>query len=155
MRLTPTWSDTSVPSRREEYEPHLDRGSIVYAGVDYERILRSAEEEADIILWDGGNNDLPFYQPDLHLVVVDPHRPGHELRYHPGEANLRRADVVIINKIDTADPAGVAQSAGKYDRHKPQSNRHRGCFTDLSRGSGNRARPAGVGCRGRAHVDAR
>ncbi len=88
---------------REEYEPHLDRGIVVYAGVDYERILRQAEQEADIILWDGGNNDLPFYRPDLHIVVADPHRPGHELRYHPGEANLRMADVVVINKVDTAN----------------------------------------------------
>jgi predicted GTPase len=89
---------------REEYEPHLDRGTIVYAGVDYERILRQAEQEAEILLWDGGNNDLPFYRPDLHIVVTDPHRAGHELRYHPGEANLRMADVVVINKIDTSQP---------------------------------------------------
>jgi len=88
---------------REEYEPHLNRGTIVYAGVDYEAILRQAEQEADIILWDGGNNDTPFYQPDLHIVVADPHRAGHELTYHPGETNLRMADVVIINKIDTAE----------------------------------------------------
>ncbi|MFN8453769.1 MAG: cyclic 2,3-diphosphoglycerate synthase [Anaerolineae bacterium] len=94
---------------REEYEPHLDRGTVVYAGVDYEAILRRAEAEADVVVWDGGNNDLPFYQPDLHIVVVDPHRPGHELTYHPGEANLRLADVVVINKIDTADAAGIAQ----------------------------------------------
>ena len=93
---------------REEYEPHIDRGVIVYAGVDYERILREAEKEADIIVWDGGNNDLPFYKPDLHIVVADPHRPGHGLRYHPGEANLRAADVVVINKIDTADLEGIA-----------------------------------------------
>lgn len=93
---------------REEYEPHLDRGVIVYAGVDYEQILRQAEKEADVILWDGGNNDLPFYRPDLHIVVVDPHRPGHEVRYHPGETNLRMADVVVINKVDTADLANVA-----------------------------------------------
>lgn len=93
---------------REEYEPHLDRGIIVYAGVDYEQILRQAEKEADVILWDGGNNDLPFYRPDLHIVVVDPHRPGHEVRYHPGETNLRMADVVVINKVDTADLANVA-----------------------------------------------
>jgi predicted GTPase len=93
---------------REEYEPHLDRGMVVYAGVDYAQILREAEAEADIILWDGGNNDLPFYVPDLHVVVLDPHRPGHELRYHPGEANLRAAHVVVINKIDTAEPSGVA-----------------------------------------------
>ena len=93
---------------REEYEPHIDRGIIVYAGVDYEAILRQAEQEADVIVWDGGNNDLPFYKPDLHIVVVDPHRPGHELNYHPGEANLRMAHVVVINKVDTADLEHVA-----------------------------------------------
>jgi predicted GTPase len=92
---------------REEYEPHLDNGVIVYAGVDYERILRQAEQEVDIVLWDGGNNDLPFYQSDLHIVVADPHRPGHELTYHPGEANARMADVFVLNKVDTADPEGV------------------------------------------------
>ena len=88
---------------REEYEPHIDRGFVVYAGVDYEQILCEAEKEADVIVWDGGNNDLSFYKPDLYIVVADPLRPGHELRYHPGEANLRAADVVVINKIDTAD----------------------------------------------------
>jgi predicted GTPase len=92
---------------REEYEPHLDNGVIVYAGVDYERILRQAEEEVDIILWDGGNNDLPFYTPDLHIVVADPLRPGHELLYHPGETNARSADVFVINKVDTANAADV------------------------------------------------
>lgn len=92
---------------REEYEPHIDRGTVVYAGVDYTAILRQAEAEADIVLWDGGNNDLPFYKSDLHIVVVDPHRPGHEVAYHPGEANLRMADAVVINKIDTADPDDV------------------------------------------------
>lgn len=92
---------------REEYEPHIRRGIVVYAGVDYEQILRQAEQEADIIIWDGGNNDLPFYQTDLHIVVADPHRPGHELSYHPGEANLRMANVVVLNKIDTADMADV------------------------------------------------
>jgi predicted GTPase len=94
---------------REEYEPHLDRGVVVYAGVDYEAILRQAEQEADIVLWDGGNNDLPFFRPDLWIVVADPHRPGHELSYHPGEANLRAADVVVINKIDTADLLPITQ----------------------------------------------
>lgn len=94
--------DTTI-EEREEYEPHIDRGIVVYAGVDYEKIIRQAEQEADVILWDGGNNDLPFYVPDLHIVIVDPHRPGHESTYHPGEANLRMADVVVINKIDTAD----------------------------------------------------
>jgi predicted GTPase len=87
---------------REEYEPHLAEGTVVYAGVDYEKILRQAEEEADVILWDGGNNDTPFYKSDLEIVVVDPHRPGHELAYYPGEVNLRRADVLVINKVDTA-----------------------------------------------------
>ena len=87
---------------REEYEPHIGDGTVVYAGVDYERILRRAEKEGDIILWDGGNNDTPFYMSDLEIVVADPHRPGHELSYYPGEVNLRRADVVVINKVDTA-----------------------------------------------------
>jgi predicted GTPase len=87
---------------REEYEPHIRQGTIVYAGVDYEKILRQAEKEADVILWDGGNNDTPFYKSDLEVVVVDPHRPGHELSYYPGEVNLRRADVLVINKVDTA-----------------------------------------------------
>ena len=88
---------------REEYEPHLDRGVVVYAGIDYEAILRQAELEADVILWDGGNNDLPFFKPDLHIVVADPHRPGHERTYYPGAANFRMADVIVINKVDTAD----------------------------------------------------
>ncbi len=94
---------------REEYEPHLDNGMIVFAGVDYEAILRQAEQEADIILWDGGNNDIPFYKSDFHIVVADPHRPGHELKYHPGEANARLADVFVINKVDTADPDAVLE----------------------------------------------
>jgi predicted GTPase len=92
---------------REEYEPHIDRGVVIYAGVDYEKILRMAEEEADIIVWDGGNNDFPFYVSDMHITVADPHRPGHEVTYHPGEANLRLADVVVINKVDTADYANI------------------------------------------------
>ncbi len=94
----------------EEYEPHVVRGNVVYAGVDYEAILRAAEQDpggADVILWDGGNNDFPFFRPDLAITVVDPHRPGHEIRYYPGEVNLRTADVVIINKIRTADPSDV------------------------------------------------
>jgi predicted GTPase len=93
----------------EEYEPHIVSGTIVYAGVDYEEILRRAEQEADVILWDGGNNDLPFYQPDLHIVVADPLRVGNELTYYPSEANLRMADAVIINKIDTADIGAIEQ----------------------------------------------
>jgi len=92
---------------REEYEPHLAEGNLVFAGIDYERILRAAEREADVILWDGGNNDTPFIEPDLHIVVVDPHRPGHELRYHPGETNLRMADVCVVNKIDSASQEGI------------------------------------------------
>ena len=91
----------------EEYEPYLDMQAVIFAGVDYAAILKEVEKEAEIIVWDGGNNDLPFFLPDMHIVVADPHRPGHELRYHPGEANLRMADVVIINKIDTADHANV------------------------------------------------
>ncbi len=95
----------------EEYEPHIVRGNVIYAGVDYEAILRAAETDpdgCDVVVWDGGNNDFPFFRPDLAITVVDPHRPGHEIGYYPGEVNLRTADVVVINKIDSADPAGVA-----------------------------------------------
>jgi predicted GTPase len=106
---------------REEYEPHLDAGRIVYAGVDYGAILRAAEGEADVVLWDGGNNDLPFYRPDLHVVVVDPLRPGNELTYHPGEANLRLADVVVINKIDSADDAALATVRANVERVNPRA----------------------------------
>ena len=106
---------------REEYEPYVDRGAVIFAGVDYEAILRKAEEEADVIIWDGGNNDLPFYKPDFHIVVVDPHRPGHELRYHPGEANLRMADAVVINKIDTADSAGINTVLGDIRAVNPSA----------------------------------
>jgi predicted GTPase len=106
---------------REEYEPHLEQGYVVYAGVDYEKILRQAEAEADFILWDGGNNDLPFYASDLHIVVADPHRPGHELNYHPGEANLRMADVVILNKIDTADYQNVLTVRSNVQQVNPQA----------------------------------
>ena len=94
----------------EEYEPHVVRGNVIYAGVDYEAILRAAEEDpdgCDVIVWDGGNNDFPFYNSDLHITVVDPHRPGHELTYYPGEVTLRMADVVVINKMDSADAAGI------------------------------------------------
>lgn len=102
----------------EEYEPHIRSGHVVYAGVDYEKILRRAEEEADVILWDGGNNDIPFFVPDLEIVMLDPHRAGHELTYFPGEVNLLRADVFIINKLDTADAAKtemVRQSIHKFN----------------------------------------
>jgi predicted GTPase len=92
---------------REEYEPHIAEGNIVFAGIDYAAILARAEQEADVLVWDGGNNDTPFLTPDLHIVVCDPHRAGHELRYHPGEANLRMADVCLVNKVDTARPEDV------------------------------------------------
>lgn len=92
---------------REEYEAHLAAGTVVYAGVDYEEILKAAQSEADVVIWDGGNNDLPFFRPNVHIVVADPHRPGHETTYHPGEANLRMADVIVINKVDTAEPENV------------------------------------------------
>lgn len=91
----------------EEYEPHVTRGNVIYAGVDYEAILREAEKEADIILWDGGNNDFPFYKTDLMITVVDPHRPGHELLYYPGETTLRMANVAVINKMDSASPENI------------------------------------------------
>jgi predicted GTPase len=101
-------ADATV-EEREEYEAHLESGTVVYAGVDYEEILKGAQSEADVVVWDGGNNDLPFFRPDVHIVVADPHRPGHETSYHPGEANLRMADVIVINKVDTADPENVEQ----------------------------------------------
>src|SRR5690606_4698564 len=94
---------------REEYEPYIERGVVVYAGVDYAEILAAAEEEADVIVWDGGNNDFSFIRSDLYITVADPHRVGHEMSYHPGETNLRMADVIIINKVDSAPPASVEQ----------------------------------------------
>src|SRR6516225_10918143 len=104
---------------REEYEPHIMEGTAVYAGVDYEEILRQAENEGDIILWDGGNNDTSFYRPDLDIVVLDPHRPGHELGYWPGEVNLRSAHVLIINKVDTANPDSIAIVRQNIAEHNP------------------------------------
>jgi predicted GTPase len=104
---------------REEYEPHLAEGNIVFAGIDYGAILERAEQEADVIVWDGGNNDTPFIDPDVHIVVVDPHRPGHELRYHPGEQNLRMADVCVVNKTDTAPPQGVEAVIDSIRRVNP------------------------------------
>jgi predicted GTPase len=106
---------------REEYEPHIERGVIVYAGVDYEAILRQAEQEADVILWDGGNNDMPFYDPDVWIVVADPHRAGHEVNYYPGETNLRAADVIVINKIDTAGPEKIAEVRRNIYTLNPQA----------------------------------
>jgi predicted GTPase len=99
-------AETTI-EEREEYEPHIAEGNVVFAGIDYAAILDEAEQEADVILWDGGNNDTPFIKPNLHVVVVDPHRAGHELRYHPGETNLRMADVCVVNKVDTAPQEGV------------------------------------------------
>ena len=107
---------------REEFEPHIDNGMVVYAGIDYAKILSQAEAEADIILWDGGNNDIPFIAADIHIVVVDPHRVGHETRYHPGETNLRMADIAIINKIDSADPAAVEQLREAVARNNPRAH---------------------------------
>ncbi len=106
---------------REEYEPHLDNGHIVYAGVDYAAILARVEEEADVVLWDGGNNDLPFFASDLHIVIADPHRPGHELAYYPGEANVRMADVLVLNKIDTANYADVQTVRANLHRLNPNA----------------------------------
>jgi predicted GTPase len=104
---------------REEYEPHLAEGRVVYAGVDYEAILRRAEQEADVVLWDGGNNDFPFFRPDLHVTVADPLRAGDELRYHPGETNLRMAHVVVVNKVDSATPEQIDAVVGSVRRANP------------------------------------
>jgi len=106
---------------REEYEPHIRKGTVVYAGVDYEKILEQAEEEADVILWDGGNNDTSFYVSDLEIVVVDPHRAGHELAYFPGEVNLRRADVIVINKVDTAQQRDIETVRQNIKLHNPKA----------------------------------
>jgi predicted GTPase len=106
---------------REEYEPHIDRGVIVYAGVDYEAILRQAEQEVDIVLWDGGNNDFPFYKSDFSIVVADPHRPGHELTYYPGGTNVLLADVFVINKVDTADAENVLTVRDNLQKMNPKA----------------------------------
>jgi predicted GTPase len=107
---------------REEYEPLVDQGVVVYAGVDYARILEAAENEAEVIVWDGGNNDTPFYFPDVHLVLFDPHRPGHELLYYPGETNMLMADIAIINKVDTASPRNVELVRRNIERHAPKAD---------------------------------
>jgi predicted GTPase len=106
---------------REEYEPHIAEGNVVFAGIDYAAILDEAEQEADVILWDGGNNDTPFIKPNLHVVVVDPHRAGHELRYHPGETNLRMAHVCVVNKVDTAPPEGVEDVLDSIRKVNPEA----------------------------------
>jgi predicted GTPase len=112
--------DTTI-EEREEYEPHLDAGRVLFAGVDYEAILREAEKEADVVIWDGGNNDFPFFKPDLFVVVADPLRAGHETTYHPGETNIRMADVVVINKVDSATPEQVAAVRGEIARLNPRA----------------------------------
>ncbi|HSE88810.1 MAG TPA: cyclic 2,3-diphosphoglycerate synthase [Candidatus Binatia bacterium] len=106
---------------REEYEQHIREGVVVYAGVDYAKILQAAEKEADILLWDGGNNDWPFFRPDLEIVLADPHRPGHELLYHPGETNLRRAEVIVVNKLDSAPVSGVQQVMANIAQTNPRA----------------------------------
>jgi predicted GTPase len=115
--------DASDPTieEREEYEPHVAEGNLLFAGIDYAAILSQAETEADVIVWDGGNNDTPFIAPDFHIVVCDPHRPGHELRYHPGETNLRMADVCVINKTDTARPEGIEAVLNSIHRANPNA----------------------------------
>jgi len=106
---------------REEYETHIRMGTVVYAGVDYEKILRAAEGEADVIVWDGGNNDTPFYKPDIHIVILDPHRPGHETAYHPGETNLILADVAVINKVDSAVAENVEKVRQAIEKNNPRA----------------------------------
>ncbi len=106
---------------REEYEPYIRMGAVVYAGVDYEKILRQAEAEADVVIWDGGNNDTSFFKPDVNIVVFDPHRAGHELNYHPGETNMRMADVAVINKMDSADPGKIEQVVSTIRRCNPKA----------------------------------
>jgi len=106
---------------REEYEPLVAQGTVGYAGVDYEKILRDAEKEADVIVWDGGNNDVPFYFPDIHIVIFDPHRPGHELNYYPGETNMLMADIAIINKVVSADPENVIKVQKNIQKYNPKA----------------------------------
>ena len=106
---------------REEYEPVVDMGAVIFAGVDYARILAQAEDEADIIVWDGGNNDTPFYKPDVHIVLFDPHRAGHEILYHPGETNMLLADIALINKVDSALPEDVEKVRRNIQQHNPEA----------------------------------
>jgi predicted GTPase len=115
--------DASNPTveEREEYEAPVEMGMVMYAGVDYGDILEQAQDEADVVIWDGGNNDLPFFAPDFHIVVVDPLRPGHELRYHPGEANVRMADIVVVNKVDSAYPEDVGRVVENVHAVNPEA----------------------------------
>ncbi len=112
--------DTTI-EEREEYEPYIDKGMIIYAGVDYGSILREAEKEGDLLVWDGGNNDTPFYRPDLHFVVLDPHRVGHETKYHPGETNLNMADICVINKCDSADEEDIKELENNIEEVNPDA----------------------------------
>jgi predicted GTPase len=111
-------ADTTI-EEREEYEPYIDMGATVFAGVDYAAVLEQAEQNVDVVLWDGGNNDLPFFRPDLHFVMLDAHRPGHELAYHPGETNFRMADVIVVNKVDSAPPENVEQLLARTTAMRP------------------------------------
>ncbi|MDE1819754.1 MAG: GTPase [Euryarchaeota archaeon] len=120
---------------REEYEPHIREGSVVWAGVDYEEILRRAERESDVILWDGGNNDLPFFAPDLNIVLADPLRAGHEVAYHPGEANFRMADVLIVNKVGSAEPRAIALVERHAAALNPRARLIRGDLKIRARGA--------------------
>ena len=139
---------------REEYEPHLAEGNLVFAGIDYAAILSRAEAEADVIVWDGGNNDTPFIKPDLHIVVCDPHRPGHELRYHPGETNLRMADVCVVNKTDTAPPEGVEAVLDSIHRAEPALRGRARRVPVPRRGRAHRRDPRQARARGRGRADA-
>ena len=107
---------------REEYEPVIRMGGVIYAGIDYGKILEEAEKEADVVVWDGGNNDTPFYKPDIHIVIFDPHRAGHETTYHPGETNMLMADIAIINKVDSADPQNVEKVRQTIEAHNPKAH---------------------------------
>jgi len=125
MQRFSSYSDFKIHNctieEREEYEPLVDRGIVVYAGIDYKQILQTAEKEADVIIWDGGNNDTPFFYPDVHIVLFDPHRAGHELSYYPGETNLLMADIAVINKVDTAGRAQVEQVRKNIETHAPSA----------------------------------
>jgi predicted GTPase len=125
---------------REEYEPHLAEGNLVFAGIDYAAILERAEQEADVILWDGGNNDTPFVKPDVHIVVLDPHRPGHELRYHPGETNLRMANVCVVNKVDSADQEGIDAVLNAIHEHTTDATVVLGASPFVVEGGGDQIR---------------
>jgi len=145
--------DTTI-EEREEYEPLIDNGIVVYAGVDYEKILRQAETEADVIVWDGGNNDFPFYKSDLHIVLADPHRPGHELTYYPGETNVRMADVVIINKVQTADRRNIRVVRENVKAMNPKALIIEAASPDNAGRAGEGDGQARLGGGGRPHGDA-